>query len=151
MRKTWIVLAVIGAGAAFATAGCGGDDDDTTTAALSKQEFIAQGDEICAKADKELDQASRETFDQGKPSQQEVEQFATDSLVPNIQGQIDAIRALGIPEGDEEQINATLDDAQEAVDRLAQDPSQLEDGPAGRQLQAAGDELQQYGFKKCGG
>ena len=154
MARRWaIVIGVATVGVmALVAAGCGGDDDEeTTTAALSKQEFIAQGDEICAKADKELNRTGSETFGKGKPSQQELEQFASDNLVPNIQGQIDAIRALGIPEGDEELINATLDDAQEAIDQIEQDPSQLEAGPAGRQLQAAGNELQQYGFKKCGG
>jgi hypothetical protein len=152
-RRSAFVIGVAAVGMiALVAAGCGGDDDEeTTTAALGKQEFIAQGDEICAKADKQLDQAGRETLGKGKPSQQEFEQFATENLVPNIQGQIDAVRALGIPEGDEEQINATLDDAQEAVDGLEQDPSQLEDGPAGRQLEQAGNELKQYGFKKCGG
>ena len=153
MARRWAI--VIGAAAvgvmALGAAGCGGDDDEeTTTAALSKQEFIKQGDEICAKADKQLDQAGRE-LGKGKPSQQAIEQFATENVVPNIQGQIDAVRALGIPEGDEEQINATLDDAQEAIDQLKQDPSQLVNGPADKQLDQAGNELKQYGFKKCGG
>jgi len=98
MRKSLTLLAVAAIAVGMLAAGCGGDDDETTTAAPSKQEFIKQADAICVKGDKELDQAGRETFGKGQPSKQEIEQFATDTLVPNIQGQIDGVRALTPPE-----------------------------------------------------
>jgi hypothetical protein len=47
--------------------------------------------------DKELDQAGAQAFGKGRPSKQEIEQFASDTLVPNIQGQIDDVRALPPP------------------------------------------------------
>ena len=147
MRKTWMVLAVIEVGAALIAAGCGGDDDETTTAALSKQEFITQADAICTRGDKKLDRAGSETFGKERPSKQEVEQFASDTLVPNIQGQIDDVRALTPPQGDEEQVNAFLDSAQRALDEIEQDPSLLSQGgdPFGETSKLG----KEFGFEEC--
>jgi hypothetical protein len=79
--------------------------------------------------DKELDQAGAQAFGKGRPSKQEIEQFASDTLVPNIQGQIDDVRALPPPQGDEEQVSAFLDSAQQALDKVEQDPSRFSARP----------------------
>src|SRR5262245_29168255 len=148
MRKVLIVL--VGALATGAIlAGCGGDDDDSSGDTQTKEEVVAQADKACAKANKKLDQAGQ-NFGNGPPSKKQLQQFATDTLVPNIQGQIDAIRAAGIPEGDQEQINATLDDAEQALNELRDDPSQLTGGPASQKLNKAGKELKEFGFEDCG-
>jgi hypothetical protein len=145
MRKV-LMLAVLAAfGVGFVAAGCGGDDGDGET--LTREELIAQGDENCRQADQELEQSQP----QERPSKQELDQFVTGTLVPNIQGQIDFLRNLNGPEADKEQVNEILDGAQEGIDELEQDPSQLEDGPAGQKLQAAGTQLQEFGFEDCGG
>lgn len=123
-------------------AGCGGDDDGDT---LTKEEYISQADANCKKADKELDSAG------GPQGSNGLEKFATDTLVPNIEGQIDFVRNLNGPQEVEDQVNPILDEAQQGVDEVAKDPSQLEEGSAGRKLQQAGQDLQKYGFKECGG
>jgi len=48
--KAWLAVASLATIAVLAVAGCGGNDDDEGP---SKQEFIAQADAICQKADKE--------------------------------------------------------------------------------------------------
>jgi hypothetical protein len=148
MHKAVMVLAVIGVGGALVAAGCGGDDDDdTTTAALSKQDFISHADAICAKGDKQLDQAGAQAFGKDRPSKQEIEQFASGTVVPNIQGQVDEVRALPPPQGDEEQVSAFLDSAQQALDKVEQDPSlisQRGQGPFAETTKLG----KEYGFKK---
>jgi hypothetical protein len=122
-------------------AGCGSDDNgDGET--LSKEAYISQADANCDKADKELNNAPEP---QGKGG---LEKFATDTLVPNIQGQIDFIRDLNGPQEVEDQVNPILDTAQEGLDEIEADPSQLE---RNGKLDQAGQELQKYGFKQCGG
>jgi hypothetical protein len=148
-RITAIAALVLAAG--LIAAGCGDDDEETTAVVetttgatgatgptgaatgepLSRQEFISQGDEICATANEELQQAS-------EPS----------AVADNIQGQIDELRALTPPEGDEDEIAKILDDAQEAVDQIRESDSFR--GAGGRQLEQAGQALQDYGFKECG-
>ena len=90
-------------------AGCGGDDDDGGDA-LTKEEYVAQGNEICEDGNAELEQSA--DFDFSDPAA--LEAFVTDTFVPNIQGQIDDLRE-GIPEDDEDEVNEILDEAELAL------------------------------------
>jgi hypothetical protein len=131
---------------------CGGDDDSSSTAttatALSKSEFLKQGNAICATGNKAIDQAASKAFTQGqKPTQAQVEQF-TAQITPIIQGEIDGIRALGAPAGEEQQVNAILDDAQSALDEAKQDPSVFLNGDP---FKKANQESKAYGLTACAG
>ena len=150
LRITSLLALALAAG--LIAAGCGDDDDDTATTSaatttagatgatgatgagtgepLSKDEFIAQGDEICSKANKELKGDNDPT-----------------KVAENIQGQIDGLRALTPPEEDADQITQILDDAQKAVDTIKETGSFQQ---SGQQLEQAGQALQDYGFKECG-
>jgi hypothetical protein len=128
--KRWGALLLAGALATgLIAAGCGGGDDDNgddngaTTAAetLSKSEFVQEANQICKEGNDELDQAGQSL---GQSSNEEdLKTFITETLVPNIQGQIDQIRALGIPEADQEEVNAILDDAEADLSKVKDDPS----------------------------
>jgi hypothetical protein len=164
MPSTAVALLAAVLAAGLIAVGCGGDDDEDTTAAAtttgatgatgaaggvppSKSEFIRQADQICKQGDQEIDQAAQQ-LGPGRPSDEQLEQFATETLVPGIQGQIDDIRALTPPPRDEQQITEFLDSAQDALDQLEQDPSLLlrESGdPFKETTQLARD----YGFEDC--
>ena len=128
---------------------CGDDDDtdtSTTATALSKAEFLQQGNAICAKGNKAVDQLANQTFEANQePTDAQIEQFAKQAA-PLIQQQIDGIRALGAPAGDEAQVNAILDDAQAALDKLEQDPL-----AKGDPFTKANQEAKAYGLTACAG
>lgn len=117
--------------AVFVGVGCGDDDDETTTPAESAgpptvEEWATQADEICAAGDAEIDQAAQETFGASgeEPSKADQEAFVSDTVLPNIQGQIDDLGALTPPEGaDGEKVTEFLDTAQSEYDDLSDDPS----------------------------
>jgi len=150
-KLVWLLAGALATG--LIAAGCGDDDEkQVAAAALSKSEFIAQADAICKKGDKEIDQAGRESFagGAGKPTPEQSEAFATDVVLPNIQGQVDGVRALGAPEGDEAEIDAFLNAAQDGIDQSEDDPSVLfgnGEGPSGflEAERLAGE----YGFQVC--
>ena len=98
------------AAAGLIVAGCGSDSSSSTTSttALTKSEFLAQGNAICAKGNKAINQAAQETFNKQQPSASQLNQFATQTLIPNIQQQIDGIKALPAPSGDEAQVTAIV-------------------------------------------
>jgi hypothetical protein len=101
-----------------ATAACGGDDDE-----LTKAEFVRQANAICKAGNEQLDAAVDETFmGNQRPSNAQLEEFATETVIPNIQRQIDDLRALEAPSEDEEQVEEILDSAQGEVDRLENEP-----------------------------
>ena len=74
--------------------------------------------------------------------------FVTDVLVPGVQSQIDGIRDLTPPEGDEDTVDSILDAAQKANDEVADDPSSI----AGNNdpFADANQQAKAYGFKECG-
>jgi len=153
MARGWGVPLAIVLAAGLIIAGCGGDDEDTTTAAtttvgepLSKSEFIQEADAICNESQQNID-FTAEQLGPGRPSREELERFTNQTLVPEIQQQIDGVSALTPPEGDEQRITKFLDMAQEALDRVKQDPSLLQGGedPFKETEQLAED----YGFQAC--
>jgi hypothetical protein len=160
-NRLLIPFALLAALGALAVAGCGGDDDTSSTTgtsgtsgvtgtALTQEEWAKQADAICATADKEVDAAGEEIFGGQQPSQDQIDGFVTDTLVPSIQGQLDAIRALTPPEDIADDVTSFLDDANAALDEIRDDPSLVsangDEGPFTEVNQQAKD----LGLAECG-
>jgi hypothetical protein len=148
MKRNAIMLLGLAAVAAMVVAGCGGGgDDSTSTSSLAKPAWIAKADAICQQGNQEIEQAANEQFGKQseQPTDEQVQQFTKESVVPNVQKQIDQIRDLGAPSGDGDQVNKMLDTVQADIDEtksattLAGDP--FADGNA---------LALQYGLKVCG-
>jgi hypothetical protein len=168
MHRLVMLLLAAGATTALVAAGCGGDDDDdgttaATTAttgatgaagggALSKEAFITAADGVCAQGDKQINKEAGKVF-QGnqEPSKQEQDRFVTDTVLPNIQNQVDGIRALTPPDGDEDQVTAIVDAAQRAIDEAEKDPGILTQGGGPDPFAEANKLAEDYGLQKCGG
>ena len=104
-----------------AVAGCGGGDDE-----LTKAEFLKQGNAICAKGNKEINQAANKVFtSKQEPSQAQLNKFAENTLIPSVQGQVDDLRDLNPPSELDDQVSSLLDDAEAALDKGKADPSIL--------------------------
>ncbi len=143
------LVALAAVGAALASGCGGGGSSSSTTAALTKDEFIAKADAICKQGNQDVNAEAKKTFSQGQqPSQQQVTQFVNDALIPSIQSQVDGIRALTPPAGDEDTINAMLDDVESALDQAKQDPASVVSG--GGTFAKANQEAQAYGLRECG-
>ena len=156
MKRTSILLAGLAIAAGLVFAGCGGDDETTTPvgasgatgvsgAPLSKSEFITQADAICKAGNKEIEAVAADV--QGEPTGAELEQIVNETIVPEIQGEIDSISLLTPPEGDEEEIAAISAAVQDGVDTLDSDPAEL----TSTDVFAEANKLaQDYGLKVCG-
>ena len=148
IKALWLAAGLLAVG--LIAAGCGGDDDngaDDGGEALSKEDFVAQANQICEDGNAVFEQAGDELGE--NPSPEEIESFATDTLVPNVQDQIDDIRDLGIPEGDEDEVNAILDDSEEILGEVEDDPSQITGG--GDPFAEVNPRLRDYGLTECAG
>jgi hypothetical protein len=155
-KAVWLLALALAMG--LIAAGCGDDDGDDGDGnggggeALTKQEFITQADQICSEEDAKLDAAAEDVFGGSNqpPSAAEQEQFAADTVIPNVRSQIDQIDELEPPEGDEDQIQAIVDSAREDLDAGEQDPSLFTDQGGEEPLAEASRLAQQYGMKVCG-
>jgi hypothetical protein len=157
-RASLAVLATLVALAAI-VAGCGGSDDSdtggTSSSSLTKAQFVKQADTICEKSEEKLG-SEFESYVKEKgwsedkePSKEQQEEAVVEVVTPNLQGQIDDIRDLGAPEGDEDQIETMLSTVEEGIEDLEDDPSQLTE--QGSNPLAKGSKLATaYGLEKCG-
>lgn len=152
---TVVLAALIALFAAIAT-GCGGsdggDDSSSSTAAqaLTKVAFIKQAGAICDQADKRQ-AASYEEFkaDNGEAkSKADEEKVVTEVGLPAIELEIEELREIGAPEGDEDEISAMIDEVEAAVEASKKDP--LVVYKAKTPFKAPEDKAAKYGLKACG-
>ena len=152
MKKASLVVLALVALAAI-VAGCGSDDSDTTaTESLTKAEFIKQGDAICKKGNDQSEGEAEEFAEENdftleKASKEQLEEAVAEVLVPNLNQQVEDIRALGVPEGDEEQVEEILDSLEGAASEIEDDPGMVFDGEV---LEKPGKLAGAYGFEVCG-
>jgi hypothetical protein len=108
-------------------AGCSSSGTSSTTSipALSKADFVSQANAICAKGNKLTDAAGGALGNSS--NQAEVNDAVTNTIVPAIQDQIDGIKALAPPSGDETTVSSMLALAQTDVDKLKGNPELLSD------------------------
>lgn len=145
MKRNLLWLLGLTVAAALIVAGCGGGGDDSSTSSLSKSEWIAKADAICQQGNQEIEQAARQQFGNQKPTAADVQQFATQTALPNTQSQIDKIKALGAPSGDEDQVNKILGAVQADIDK-AKAAGDMENST----FADANALARQYGLKVCG-
>jgi hypothetical protein len=149
MRRSAFALAGVLLATGFA-AGCGDDDDDK---ALSKAEYIKQGDAICQESGDRIDAGAEKTFanlDQNeRPTVEQITPFVQDTLVPEVEKQLSGLRGLSAPEDDEDDLNDIYDGVEEAMQKVEDDPGLLlEEGKD--PFEEPNTAAQAYGFKVCG-
>ena len=110
--------------------GCGSSSSKSTastatTPALSKPQFLAQGNAICRQGNQRLGAAQDKAFGHNEPSQAQITAYVTNAFAPDIQSQISAIRALGAPSGDQATVTTMLDVAQADLNRVKSNPALL--------------------------
>jgi hypothetical protein len=118
--------------ASLAFAGCGGSHKTAsatinhTAPAISKREFVRKANAICAKGNAESKAAGAKLG--AEPTEAQVVAFVRRTDVPVVQAQINALKALGAPAGDEATVAKMLTLAQAAVDAVKAQPTIVPSG-----------------------
>jgi hypothetical protein len=151
MRLNAILAVTAALALGVIAAGCGSSDDNSTSttataAAISKADFLAKGNQICKQGNDEINAAGKKLGQ--SVSQQQFEDFASNTVVPSIQKQIDGIKALGAPAGEEAQVNQLVSTAQADLDQLKADPSKLQDDSL---FKDANQKANAVGLTECAG
>lgn len=124
MRARATVLAMVAAGG-LAVGGCGDDGPDR----LSREEFVTQGNAICAEGERRLDTLAEEAFagftEENPPTEEDFQKFVEESAIPELERQFDELDELAPPEDLEDELDAALEEARAAADRARDDPSLL--------------------------
>jgi hypothetical protein len=130
-------------------AACNGGGGDR----LTEEEFVEQANQICSEGNDRLDALAEELFaDLGPgdaPSGEDLEEYF-DTIVDDVQGQLDDIGDLNPPEELEDDVDALLSEAQSSLDDFKEQGSEAllsDDDPFAESNQMADD----IGLTECGG
>jgi hypothetical protein len=133
---------------ALALGACGGDDKP------SKDAFVKEADKLCVKTNEEGTKLAQESFDDpNKPTGEEAQAFIV-KAVPLQRKLLEDIGDLERPAGDDDEIQALLDAAEEGTKKIedaGKSPGsalallESDDDPLAKADELAGD----YGLKEC--
>jgi hypothetical protein len=119
------IVAVLAA-VSLLIAGCGGGSDDTTSS-LTRAQFVKQGNTLCKKSEEEKGKALSaliSKLDPNKPvTMKRKEQLVLTVVLPPYEQTTKDLENLGVPDGDEEEVEAILAARQEATAKTKADPS----------------------------
>jgi hypothetical protein len=146
---------------ALVAAGCGSSSDTTGStepaeSGLTKAEFVKKGNAICAAGNKEIEEQFAEFGKEEKlsekspPTEAQSKKAAETILIPTIGGELEAIRNLGTPEGDEGEVDEILSAAEEGLEKGEEDPVALIEEEGGDPFEKADELANEYGLTVCG-
>ncbi|HET9153986.1 MAG TPA: hypothetical protein VFN85_07715 [Solirubrobacterales bacterium] len=157
MSKTLMALSAAVAVLAILVAGCGGGSDSSSTEAstssLTKAEFVKEGNAICAKGSKEINEGFEQFVEENGLSKKKappkaVQEEAVETvLIPRIRKEVESIRALGPPD---EEAEAVLDAAEAALEKGEEEPIQFLKEESEGPFAKANKLSREYGLVKCG-
>lgn len=172
-RRLWIVWLAPILVAALVAAGCGGGDrgeataeggstvanqsvtGDENAAPISKAAFLKKGDAVCAEGREKISAAAGPVLAAKPGEREDLEiKLVGEVLVPAIQTDVDDLRALGAPPGDEEEVNAIIAEIEKVLATAEEEPEAFvvpEDPSVKRpdQWRPADKRAEEYGFKEC--
>jgi hypothetical protein len=159
-RLITVLVGVFAIGALVA--GCGGGSDSTGSestgsesgTALTKAEFISQGDAICEKGTEEIEAGAEEfaeenEIDTQNPKTAQQEELVSEVIVPNLSKQAEEIDALGAPSGEEAEVEAIVEALETATGEIEDEPGTLVEANAAS-FDKANKLAKEFGFKVCG-
>jgi hypothetical protein len=140
--------------AALLVVGCGGgDDSDSSASSISKEEFITKADTICKKGTERMQAAIADVLKNQlnitKVSKDEQLAIVTKVLVPSVRREVKELRALGVPDGDDERVDAMITALEEGIETAERDPevvTKSSDAIFGIASRIGGE----YGLTACG-
>ena len=113
----------------LAAAGCGSSSSSskstssTATTALTKAQFLAKANAICTTGNKQLSAANAKLTKNS--TQAQIAAAIKTTTIPTIQAQINRIRALGAPSGEQATVTNMLNLAQSDLNKVKSNPTLL--------------------------
>jgi len=140
---------------ALAMAGCGGGSDSSsaTTGSISKAAFIKKADAVCQKGTERMQRAIlvflKQHKDVKRPNKAQSEKLVGTAIVPSVKTEIKELKALEVPEGDEEHVDAIINALEEGLETAETNPEAVV-GSSDAVFGISGRLAGEYGATVCG-
>jgi hypothetical protein len=163
------LLALLVAGVVLG--GCGGGGDKSTTSnsksnsqlqliggdssgavSPSKDQFLSEAERICLAGNVDISKAAEEaiTRRQESPTIARLVKFGKNRALPLLQNELDQIKALNPPRGDEAKVKAIIREAQANLDALKANPRAFALADPTGPFTATNAPAKRYGLVPCG-
>jgi hypothetical protein len=139
-----VVIGLVLAGLLAWTSGCGGGS--STTASLTKKQYLKQAQEICEKGEREQLELAAQYLKKHPGSEEE--DMISSAGIPPLQKQIEKLKALPAPEGDEAKIEAFIKASEEALKEGEANPQDLLNSRS-NPFDKPNELGKEYGFTNC--
>jgi hypothetical protein len=153
-KRLFALLAALAA-LGLIVAGCGASSSNgTTSASIGKAEFLKKGNAICAKGNEEIGETfenfakEHHLSEKNPPNKAELEEVSKE-VTPVIRRQLNGIRALGLPEGAEQEAEEVFEAVEEGLEEVEQNPTVLAE-EEGEPFEKANELSREIGLTKCG-
>jgi hypothetical protein len=154
VNKTIYAVALVVLAAVAGVVGCGGGSDTTggsSAPPLSKAELMRKGNALCQKAVSEESSVYveyvKEARQNGKPTKEEFEAFATSEILPIAARMVRELDSLSPPKGEQAALDRLI---QEFEDGLTVAENNVPRFFSGKAFKAADDSADEYGLTECG-
>ncbi len=146
MRVRAVGLACAGVLSISLVAACGNGGEET----LSKAQFIGEGNTICGQSLQAIRDSAQSTFTQRGlvPSPDQIEGVVENTLVPELDRQLEQLGELKPPSEDEGRVEEMLSEGRDGLEKVRAQPMLVmsaERDPLKRYQELAGD----YGLESC--
>ena len=139
-----VIVGLLLVGLLAGVTGCGGGS--STSASLTKKQYLKKAQEICEEGEKEqLELAAK--YLKKNPGAEE-EDMVLPAAIPPLQKQIERIKALPAPEGDEAKIEAFVKASEQALKEGEANPQELLSSTS-NPFDKANKLGEKYGFTNC--
>jgi ABC-type Fe3+-citrate transport system substrate-binding protein len=140
--------------AGLIVAGCGGSEDSSSASSISKEEFIVKADAVCKRSNQRMEAAFVDFLKDKKSlkklTQAENEKLVGIVLVPNIEREIKELKALGVPDGDDEVVEAIVSALEEGLETAEDNPQVVAASSSDTIFGIASRLAGEYGATVCG-
>ncbi len=140
MKTGFTVASIAALAIAVVAVGCGGGDAKP----LPKSSFLRQGNQICLEATKERETAVTELAKENPSAGPE--DLVDEAALPSTKEMVDELDGLGVPEGDEKQVEAIITGLEEGIETVEENPREALGSEA---FKAANKAATAYGLTEC--
>ncbi len=131
--RRYLVVAALGILLAASGCGSGGEGETNTVNTIPKAVFLKKVLAICDQANDEIErvygQYAQPPYPGGKrPTDAIMNRVAEEVVIPARAKQVRRMRALGLPEGEEEKVEAIIEAIEEGIEKGERDRRTLRDG-----------------------
>ncbi len=147
MKKGAFLALALALAALLAFAGCGGDDE---TSSLTKAEFTKQANAGCKEHEEERGELFEEVtrpLDPNEYTKADQELIILEALLPPYERNIENLKSLGAPSGDEQQVEAIIEAMEKSVEKVEDEPIVAIDST--RQFEESNALAEKYGLDAC--